>query len=143
MSRDVIVLRGGPFRGLKVPATWADPHTGEIVICTADYVGGASFRVVTCTYRQTADGVATFTPTDAPSSGGPSMAMKFAAPDADQKAAWADYRFRCMSHAKQDPGPCPEQWPADAARAAQVIEILRAAGCDPRSFEQVRAAFAA
>lgn len=67
--------------------------------------------------------------------------MKFAAPTDEQRAAWADYRFRCMDSAKQDPGPCPERWPADRATAARIMEILNEADCDVESFELVRAAF--
>jgi hypothetical protein len=69
--------------------------------------------------------------------------MKFTAPTDDQRATWADFRFRCMNSFKHDPGPCPEQWPADPAGAAKIAQILKAADCDAESFEQVRAAFRA
>ena len=69
--------------------------------------------------------------------------MKFAAPTADQRAAWADFRFRCVSSVMHDPGPCPQQWPADRAEAAKIVRILKSADCDAKSFEQVRAAFTA
>jgi hypothetical protein len=58
----------------------------------------------------------------------------FVAPTAEQRAAWNEFRRRCLAQGLSDPGFCPPNWPASAAMSARILDILRSTPVDGESF---------